>query len=278
MEGAIAVGPVLAEDEAYTRYAIRYPSDGLTISGYLDLPRGQGPFPVIILNHGYYDPVRYRSGDGTAFVSDSLARRGYLTIAPDYRVYGDSDDGNNDFRVGYVVDVVTLVNLLPTLPSDWADPTRVGMWGHSMGGGITLNAVVISERIKAAVVYGGVSGDMAQYWNHVHAMWQRDEMNRAAERFGTPTERPDGYAKMSALNYVEHIRAAISIHHGTADEQVPYAWSEALHDRLRATGKEVEYFAYPQARHTFTGADHALFLDRVAAFFDRHLGEAPSAD
>ncbi|MCZ7567444.1 MAG: hypothetical protein M5U01_02435 [Ardenticatenaceae bacterium] len=132
-DGAIEIGPVWAANDAYTRYAVRYPSDGLTITGYLDLPKGQGPFPVIILNHGYYDPARYHSGDGTAFVSDFLARRGYLTIAPDYRVYGHSDQGNNDFRVGYIIDVVNLVNLVPTLPPGWADPARIGMWGHSMG-------------------------------------------------------------------------------------------------------------------------------------------------
>lgn len=270
-EGAIQVGSVVAQNEGYTRYKVSYPSDGLTITGYMDVPVGTGPFPVVILNHGYYDPDHYRQGDGTAFASDFLARRGYLTIAPDYRVYGDSDDGNNDFRVGYVIDVVNLVSLLPTLPPEWADTERVGMWGHSMGGGVTLGAIVISDKVQAAVIYGGVSGDMADYWNHVHALWQRDEMNLAAERYGTPAERPEAYARMSPLNYVEHIRAAVSIHHGTADEQVPYEWSEELRDRLLAAGKDVEHFAYPDARHNFRDADRDLFLERVAAFFDRHL-------
>lgn len=102
-------------------------------------------------------------------------------------------------------------------------------------------------------------------------MWQRDEMSRPAERFGTPADRPDGYAKMSALNYVEHIQAAVSIHHGTADEQVPYPWSKELFDRLPAAGKQAEHLAYPGARHNFTGSDRTLFLERVVAFFDRHL-------
>lgn len=276
-EGIIEIGAVWVENEAYTRYAIRYPSDGLVITGYMDVPKGPRPFPVVILNHGYYDPPRYRTGDGTMAASDFLARRGFLTIAPDYRVYGGSDDGNNDFRVGYIVDVVNLVHLLPTLPPEWTGGSRVGMWGHSMGGGVTLGAIVISDRVSAAVIYGGVSGDMAAYWNHIHAMWHRDEMNGAAERLGRPDERPDAYARMSSLNYVENVTAAVSIHHGTADEQVPYPWSEELRDRLLAAGKPVEHYSYPGALHNFAGADWSLLMERTSAFFDLHLRGTTSA-
>lgn len=94
------MGAVLKETPAFTRYAIEYSSDGFTITGYMNVPSGSGPFPVVILNHGYYDPDRYQTGNGTLAAADFLARRGYLTIASDYRVYGGSEDGQNDFRGG----------------------------------------------------------------------------------------------------------------------------------------------------------------------------------
>ena len=48
------------------------PSDGLAISGILQIPSGDGPFPVILLNHGYYNRAAYCSGDGTDLIAEIL--------------------------------------------------------------------------------------------------------------------------------------------------------------------------------------------------------------
>ena len=63
--GTIQIVALLAEGPEFSRYAFSYPSDGLTITGILQVPNGAGPFPVIILNHGYYDRSNYFSGAGT---------------------------------------------------------------------------------------------------------------------------------------------------------------------------------------------------------------------
>lgn len=268
-DGAISVGPVLAETEAYTRYAISYPSDGLIVTGYVNVPHGDGPFPVIVLNHGYYDPGRYRTGDGTLAAADFLANRGYLTIASDYRVYAGSDGGPNDFRVGYVIDVLNLLALVDSLPQ--ADPERIGIWGHSMGGGININVMVIDERIDAVVLYGPMSGDMADNWRHIRDMWNSEEMEQLAAVYGSPADRPEAYHKMSAVAYLEYVNAPVQIHHGTADTQVPYDWSVRLRDELEAAGKDVTLFTYEQAPHSFGGATWALFMQRVLEFYDEHV-------
>ncbi len=268
--GTIELVALLAQTEAFDRYLIRYPSDGLTITGYANIPHGEGPFPVVVLNHGYFDPAVYRTGYGTIRAADTLARAGFLTIASDYRQYAGSDSGPNDFRMGYVVDVLNLLASLPTLPQ--ADASSVGVWGHSMGGGITINVLVIRpEWVDAVVLYGPMSGDMADNWRHIRRMWNRPEMERLAAQYGGPDERPDAYRKMSAIEYLEWVQAPVQIHHGTHDEQVPFAWSERLRDALRAAGKEVEFFAYPGAPHNFQGETWDLFMARVQAFFETHL-------
>src|SRR5574338_458023 len=111
------------ENQFYSSYLIDYPSDGLTITGVMQIPNGEGPFPVIIMNHGFFARSVYRSGDGTDRASPYLAEHGYITIAPDYRSWGGSDSGPSFFYSGLVIDVINLMNAIPSIPQ--ADPDRI---------------------------------------------------------------------------------------------------------------------------------------------------------
>ncbi|HYF65638.1 MAG TPA: hypothetical protein VD886_22610, partial [Herpetosiphonaceae bacterium] len=82
-EGEIEIVEVMEETASFTRYLIAYPSDGLRITGMMNLPYGDGPFPVVILNHGYYPLDVYQTGNGTKLAADYLADRGFLTLSPD---------------------------------------------------------------------------------------------------------------------------------------------------------------------------------------------------
>src|SRR5688572_17146389 len=155
--GEIHIRSTLEENEAYTSYLIDYPSDGLTITGVMQIPAGKGPFPVILMNHGFFSRSVYSSGDGTDRASAFLAEHGYITLASDYRSWGDSDVGNSFFYSGLVIDVINLINALPSVKA--ADADRVGMWGHSMGGGVTMKVLTIDPRVRAAVLYSPVSAD-----------------------------------------------------------------------------------------------------------------------
>src|SRR6185295_1343530 len=77
------------KNQFYKSYLIDYPSDGLTITGLMQIPAGEGPFPVIVMNHGFFSRSVYRSGDGTDRASPYLAEHGYITIASDYRSWGE---------------------------------------------------------------------------------------------------------------------------------------------------------------------------------------------
>ncbi|MEP7136361.1 MAG: acetylxylan esterase, partial [Chloroflexota bacterium] len=137
--GDIHIRSTLDETDKYTSYLIDYPSDGLTITGVMQIPVGEGPFPVIVMNHGFFARSIYNSGDGTDRSSAYLAEHGYITLASDYRSWGDSDVGESFFYSGLVIDVINLINAIPSIPR--ADPQRVGIWGHSMGGGVTIKVL-----------------------------------------------------------------------------------------------------------------------------------------
>jgi dienelactone hydrolase len=271
--GSLEVRWAITTTPHYTRYYIAYPSDGLTITGVMHVPHGGGPFPVVILNHGYIPPARFWSGSDTWRSADYLAQRGYLTIAPDFRGWGESDQGDSFFRTGLVIDLMNLINSLSSVPK--ADARRVAMWGHSMGGGATTKALTadVSGRIRAAVLYGPISADDGidqRRWPD--RRWEgTDDAMWAAYR--QAVRDPAFLRRSSPIYHLDLVTAPVQIHQGLADDVTPPAWAEAIRDGLLAAGKEVAYYAYPGQGHAFQGESWNLFMERVTAFFDEHLRE-----
>jgi len=255
----------------FTRYLITYPSDGLRITGMMNVPRGDGPFPVIVLNHGYYDPAHYVTGSGTRNAADAFARHGYLTLAPDYRDYGGSDSGPDMFRIGFAVDVLNLIASVGSLPQARAD--EIGVWGHSMGGGLSIEVLAVNPPgLRAVVLYAAMSGDMAA--NYYKILEFRQGASLGPEWPLTPAAAPEVYARLSPNNYLDDVNVPVLIHHGLLDQTVPPEWSQQLAQQLAGAGKEATLFTYPAAGHSFYDANWTLFMARNVEFFDRLLKES----
>jgi dienelactone hydrolase len=288
--GPVEIRQTLETAATYTRYYIAYPSDGLTITGIMQVPPGDGPFPVIILNHGYHDRESYWSGSGTWMAAEYLNGRGYLTIAPDYRTWGGSGWGPSLFHTGLVADVLNLIGSLATIPQ--ADPARVGMWGHSMGGGITTKVLAVDPRVRAAVLYASNSADDAD----LIARWGRGCLSGETQFTAVcnpgevipadlPPEIVAAYVAAAAdpamlqqiapIYALDAITAPVQIHIGTADgaehNATPPEWSYKLHDALLAAGKQSELFVYEGQGHLFAGSAWTDMIGRAADFFDAHV-------
>ncbi len=256
----------------------------------MQVPPREGPFPVIILNHGYHDRGSYWSGSGTWMAAEFLNGRGYLTIAPDYRSWGGSDWGPSLFHTGLVADVLNLIGSLSSIPQ--ADASRVGMWGHSMGGGITAKVLTIDPRVRAAVFYASNSGDDAD----LIGRWGRGCLPGETQ-FTTecnpgevipadlPPEIVDAYLSaatdpamlrlIAPIHYLDRVVAPVQIHIGTADGQehnaTPPEWSYKLHEALLAAGRSSELFVYEGQGHLFAGSGWTEMITRTADFFDAHV-------
>jgi len=161
--GGLSLGEVLEENGSYTRYFVTYRGGGLTISGVMNVPEGQGPFPALVLNHGYIDPAVYTNGRGLRREQDYLARHGFVVLHTDYRNHAQSDedpDADLNLRLGYTEDVVNAVLALKTAGLPFIDPDQIGLLGRSMGGGVTYNVLVAQPGlVDAAVVYAPVSSN-----------------------------------------------------------------------------------------------------------------------
>lgn len=271
--GGIVREQKLAETGAYTTYAISYPSDGLRITGLMNVPAGDGPFPAVILNHGYYPVPGYEPGDGTKRELDYLADRGFLTVAPDYRNHAGSSRYPDVYltRNAYYFDVLNLTASLRGDPAVAAD--RIGIWGHSMGGDVTLKAVAARpDWYRAVVLYGAMNADESENYRRVTEVWNPSYKAPFDARFGSLEEVPDVYRRLSALPYLRDFRAPVQIHHGTADTQVPYQWSADLAAELERLGRSTEFITYPGAPHIFEGADWDRFARGIGTFYERQLG------
>jgi len=288
--GPVEILRTLETTDAYTRYYIAYPSDGLRITGIMQIPPGPGPFPVIILNHGYQDRGSFWAGSGTWMAAEYLNGRGYLTVAPDYRTWGESDWGPSLFHTGLVADVLNLISSLPSIPQ--ADPARLGMWGHSMGGGITTKVLTIDPRVKAAVLYASNSGDDAD----LIARWGRgclpgetqattncnpgeailaDLPPEVIADYVSAAADPARLREIAPIYHLDRVSAPVQIHIGTADgaelNATPPEWSVKLYEAFQAAGKQAELFVYDGQGHLFYGQGWSEMIGRAGDFFDTYV-------
>lgn len=268
--GEIEIIGEMGEGTNFVRYLIAYPSDGLRITGMLNRPYGPGPFPVVILNHGWYPLDVYQTGDGTQRAADYLANNGFLTISPDYRNHAGSDDAPNVFRAGHVIDTLNLIPLAQKLPD--AQPGRIAMWGHSNGGAITAKVITVSDQIAAALIYAPASSSIVEdFWFRVERASMRGGSINEVNWPVRPEEAPDLYERLSPLNYMQYVSASVQIIWGTADEVVPRKWPEDVHTSLLAAGKESEFIVYEGQPHSFTAAGNAQYLPAMVEFFRAEL-------
>lgn len=270
--GEIQALETLAVNSYFTRTLIAYPSDDLTIYGFLNTPRrGMPPYPVVIAIHGYIDPQVYNTLDYTTRYADALARAGFLVLHPNLRGYPPSTDGDNRFRVGMAVDVLNLIALVNEHggkpgPLALADADRLGLWGHSMGGGIAIRVLTVSPEVDAAVLYGSMSADDQLNYERIFTYFSYGQ--RGQEELSAPEEV---FQRISPIYFLDRIGAALSIHHGLQDADVPPAWSADLCQRLQRLEKQVDCFTYPDQPHTFHGDGDQLFIQRSIDFFNKWL-------
>ena len=274
----------------YGRYLASYLSEGYRINALWTLPEGEPPpdgWPAIIFNHGYIPPDQYATAARYVRYVDAFARRGYAVLMSDYRGHGRSE-GRAEGGYGSPAYTVDVLNALSSVRAHSAiDPERVGMWGHSMGGHITLRSMVVTDSIKAGVIWAGV----AVSYEDLFTRWRRPYPTPTAMPAGIPSPTPrwpwrwrrnlfDTYGDpafghqvwdaISPIRFVEEISGPLQIHHGTRDADVPFEFSEILRDDLIAAGHQPEFFTYEGDDHNLSGS-LALALERSVAFFDQHL-------
>lgn len=285
---AITIDRQLSDGSNYHQYLTYYYSDGLKIYALLTVPVGQKPvggWPVILFNHGYIPPETYQTAPSVgqyASYTPYFSSAGYIVFKPDYRGNGNSDGTPEGayYSPAYAIDDLNALASIKKYPD--ANPNRIGVWGHSMGGNITLRDLVVDPQdIKVAVIWGGVVGSYYDLMNN----WQRrvryvpsprELALRNASRqnlitkYGSPSATNVFWNSADPTNFLKDITAPIQLDAGGSDEEVPVAFSQNLFDTLQSLGKTVELYTYPGDDHNISGHVGEA-MQRSLDFFNKYL-------
>lgn len=263
------------------------------VTGQLNIPSGSGSFPVVVMLRGYAERDIYTTGLGTRNAAASLASNGYITIAPDFLGYGESDPESEDILLARFSRPVTVLQLLanleqpvlrPTEPQPPDDPlfdyaveqvfdsNNVGIWAHSNGGQIALSILEITGQKIPTTLWAPVSKPFP--YSVLYFTDEYDDQGAYIRQQLAHFEQTLGnnVADFSILEQPQKITAPIQIHQGGADDAVPLEWSQQLAVILEEAAVEVTLYEYPAADHNLV-PNWDQVVQRDLRFFSSHLKE-----
>ena len=279
----ITIERKVTSSKLFNAYIISYMSDGLKQYALMEIPNTVKPaegFPVVVVNHGYIDPKIYSTTDSYRGEADYFAQRGYLVLKPDYRGNGKSElEDAPLMRFAYPVDVMNILASLDSLPI--ADQNNVYMWGHSMGGEVTLKVLEIlgkqpdfTPQVKAATIWAPVI-DPVRWFSAAHlpelgeSKTMKNPYQDTFKIMGTPESNPVLWNGVSQLTYLPDINTPIQISQGTNDGTVPFQYSIELYDDLISLNKNAFLITYPNDNHNLLGSFNQA-LGRNINFFKNY--------
>ncbi|OGU78316.1 MAG: peptidase [Ignavibacteria bacterium RBG_16_35_7] len=271
----IDVSPWLKEEYMAEMKPIIYKSrDGLTINGYLTLPKGFEPknLPVVINPHG---GPWYRDSWGFNPEIQFLANRGYAVFQMNFR--GSTGYGKDFWMSSFKQwgkkmqdDISDGVKWL--IAEGIADPKRVGIYGGSYGGYATLAGLTFTPDLyTCGVDYVGVA-NIFSWLKAIPPYWE-PYREMVYEMVGHPEKDSLLLYEASPLFHVDKIKAPLLIAQGANDPRVPQAESDQMVEALKKRGVDVPYMVKDNEGHGFRNEENRFdFYGAMEEFFFEHLG------
>ncbi|MCT1540202.1 MULTISPECIES: S9 family peptidase [Lysinibacillus] len=268
------LSPWLNPNELAEMHPISYKSrDGLTINGYLTLPKNKEAkdLPLIVNPHG--GPWA-RDMWGFNPEVQLLANRGYAVLQVNFRSstgYGKEflQAGNKQWGLKIQDDITDGVQW--AIDQGIADPDRIGIYGASFGGYATLAGITYTPDLYAAAVdYVGVS-NIFTLLNTIPPYWETMR-NMFYERVGHPEKDKELLTAVSPVFHADKIKTPLFVAQGANDPRVNKAESDQIVEALRARGVDVEYMLKDNEGHGFANEENRIeFYNAMVKFFDSHL-------
>lgn len=276
----IQIESTLKEEDNYTTSLFTFSFDPTLsakekkkVSGLINIPKQKGQLPLVVMFRGYVDQKVYKTGTGTQRAGEYFADNGFITVAPDFLGYGESDPEAESIFESRFQTYVTALTLLKSLNSisNW-DTKNLFIWAHSNGGQIALTTLEVTGQPIPSTLWAPVSKPFP--YSILYYTDESDDRGKLIRKELAKFEQsydPDLYA---IDLYFDRITAPIQLHQGTNDDAVPVNWSDALSKNLKTLNKDVTYYKYNEADHNLNPSWN-LVVSRDLKFFEKHLTIAP---
>lgn len=256
--------------------------DGTQIEGWLFRPDGPNRLepasgsrlPLIVYYYGGATP----SKRGFNELHQFLVANGYALFVLNPRGaagYGQefSDQHVAEWGERAGADILEGVRHVLAANAD-LDPDRVGCYGGSYGGFMTMWLICHSDRFAAAVSLYGIS-NIASYFGE--GMWGYTYGDQAINRY--PWRDPDWFISHSPLFHADQVNTPLLLLHGDQDGNVPSGESEQMFTALRLLGKPAELVTFPGEDHGLRGSwsNRVAHRTMLLEWFDRYLKDQPEA-
>ncbi len=238
--------------------------DSTQLNGYMLLPQDfdeSKSYPLLMTQY---------SGPGSQSVSDrwsigwesALIKEGFLVVCVDgrgtgYRGFEFRSCTYKDLGNIEVQDQIAVAKQLGELP--YVDKSRIGIYGWSYGGFMSLNCILKAPEVFAAAI----SIAPVTTWRYYDTIYT--ELYN-----GTPQENPEGYDNNSPINFADALQGKLLLVHGTADDNVHIQNTYDMISALNDAGKDFEMIIYPDRNHSMGGDRHAL-MERCIEFLCENL-------
>jgi dipeptidyl aminopeptidase/acylaminoacyl peptidase len=268
------VSPWLNEKDLTPMKPIKYQSrDGLTINGYLTLPKGKVAknLPVVINPHG---GPWYRDSWGFNPEVQFLANRGFAVLQMNFR--GSTGYGRKFWEISFKQwgkkmqdDITDGVQWL--IKQGIADPKRVAIYGGSYGGYATLAGITFTPDLYAcAVDYVGVA-NLFTFMKTIPPYW-KPYLEMIYEMVGHPEKDKDLLASASPVMSADKIKVPLLIAQGAKDPRVNKDESDQMVAALKKRGVTVEYIVKDNEGHGFYNEENRFeFYEAMERFLTKHL-------
>jgi len=268
-----ACNPVWKANDEIAEYGLRSPKflefkadDGTTLYGRLLLPPesvASGKIPVIVNIYGGPAAQTVRKGVPDAF-DEILSRKGFAIFSVDNRGTPGRDKKfqtaiRHEFGAVELKDQLTALDqLLAQYPQ--LDKDRIGIWGWSNGGSMTLYAMTHSDRFKAGVAVAPVTNQVN--YDSIYT-----------ERYmGLLKDDKAGYEMSDVTKSADKLHGALLLVHGTSDDNVHFQNSIQMINALINAGKQFRLMIYPNKTHSIAGKDARVHLfTMIVDHFEREL-------
>jgi len=268
----------------YTSYITSYPSDGLRIQGLITIPTGtmpKGGWSAVVFVHGYIPPIQYETTAKYVDSVDYLAKNGFVVFKIDLRGHGTSEGEATGayYSADYVIDTLNAYAALQK--ADFVNPSKIGLWEHSMGGNVVMRAFAAKPTIPAVVIWAGsvYSYTNMQKYGINDSSYQRrpsisprqNTRQHVSDRYGNPSSGTAFLHDMAPTNYLSDLKGAIQINHAKDDTVVNIGYSRDLITLLDKTKTIHELHEYDSGGHNIEDPSFIPAMQNTTVFYSKYL-------